>query len=95
MMLLETIQPSSTSAIDEAAVRTLYQQLMDGWNQGSGTVRPLRIVQSRALALPPGRICGQRCVASPCGASSVSGWGAPPESEIRDRTPPCESVATM
>ena len=36
-MLLETIQPSSTSAIDEAAVRTLYQQLMDGWNQGSGT----------------------------------------------------------
>jgi hypothetical protein len=22
---------------DEAAVRALYQQLMDGWNQGSGT----------------------------------------------------------
>ena len=36
-MLVETIQPSSTSASDEAAVRTLYQQLIDGWNQGSGT----------------------------------------------------------
>jgi uncharacterized protein (TIGR02246 family) len=37
MMRLETIQPSSTSATDETAVRALYQQMMDGWNQGSGT----------------------------------------------------------
>jgi uncharacterized protein (TIGR02246 family) len=26
----------STMAADEAAVRALYQQMMDGWNQGSG-----------------------------------------------------------
>src|SRR5713226_10394776 len=45
-------------------------------------------------ALPPGRICGQRCVTSPC-ASSVSGWGAPPASGIRDRTPPWEASATI
>ena len=35
-MRLEAIQHSSTSTTDEAAVRALYQQLMDGWNQGSG-----------------------------------------------------------
>ena len=35
-MRLEAIQHSSTSTTDEAAVRALYQQLIDGWNQGSG-----------------------------------------------------------
>ena len=28
--------PSANHSRDEAAVRALYQELMDGWNQGSG-----------------------------------------------------------
>src|SRR5713226_2736238 len=39
-----------------------------------------------STALPPGRICGQRCVTSPC-ASSVTCAGVPPEEGIRDRLP--------
>ena len=31
-----TTEPNAQAATDEAAVRALYQQLMDGWNQGSG-----------------------------------------------------------
>ena len=29
-------EPTSTAAADEAAIRALYQQAMDGWNKGSG-----------------------------------------------------------
>jgi uncharacterized protein (TIGR02246 family) len=29
-------EPTSTAAADEAAIRALYQQAMDGWNRGSG-----------------------------------------------------------
>src|ERR1700674_3819993 len=39
-----------------------------------------------STALPPGRICGQRWVYSPC-ASSVTGVGVPPVEGIRDSTP--------
>ncbi|MGQ0811546.1 MAG: SgcJ/EcaC family oxidoreductase [Nitrospiraceae bacterium] len=36
-MRLETFeQLTSSDAADETAVRALYQQMMDGWNQGSG-----------------------------------------------------------
>src|ERR1700674_249665 len=45
-------------------------------------------------ALPPGKICGQRWVASPC-ASSVTGVSAPPAEEIRDSTLPPEVSAAM
>jgi uncharacterized protein (TIGR02246 family) len=31
-----TASPQERAAADEAAVRALYQQLMDGWNRGSG-----------------------------------------------------------
>ena len=36
-MSLQTIEPTTARTADEATVRSLYQQLMDGWNQGSGT----------------------------------------------------------
>ena len=53
------------------------------------------VLEVNSTALPPGRICGQRCVASPC-ASCVTGVGAPPAAGIRDRTPPMlESAAMM
>jgi redox-sensitive bicupin YhaK (pirin superfamily) len=39
-----------TRSSDEAAVRALYQQLMDGWNQGSGETLYRR---SQALRLDP------------------------------------------
>jgi hypothetical protein len=29
-------EAAANDSADEAAVRALYQQLMDGWNQGSG-----------------------------------------------------------
>lgn len=34
-MLLETAQPPLDTALEEAAVAALYQQMMDGWNQAS------------------------------------------------------------
>jgi len=33
--VIASSDPTQTIAPDEAAVRTLYEQLMDGWNQGS------------------------------------------------------------
>jgi uncharacterized protein (TIGR02246 family) len=35
-MDLQTSQTLSGNATDEAAVRALYQQLMEAWNEGSG-----------------------------------------------------------
>jgi uncharacterized protein (TIGR02246 family) len=35
-MGFQAFQQSTTMAADEAAVRALYQQMMDGWTQGSG-----------------------------------------------------------
>lgn len=35
-MNLQTFQPTTLNPADEEAVRALYQQLMDGWNKGSG-----------------------------------------------------------
>jgi uncharacterized protein (TIGR02246 family) len=32
----QAFQQSTTTAADEAAVRAIYQQMMDAWNQGSG-----------------------------------------------------------
>src|SRR5580698_4365582 len=43
-------------------------------------------LEVKSTAFPPGRICGQRCVASPC-ASCVTGAGAPPAEGIRDKEP--------
>src|SRR5712664_3285724 len=37
-----------------------------------------------STALPPGRICGQRWLVSPC-ANSVTGVGSPPAEGIRDK----------
>lgn len=34
-MNLQTTHSPSSPPVDEAAVRGLYQQLMDGWNKGS------------------------------------------------------------
>jgi uncharacterized protein (TIGR02246 family) len=36
MSPIEKEHPTTTRISDEPAVRDLYQQLMDGWNQGSG-----------------------------------------------------------
>jgi uncharacterized protein (TIGR02246 family) len=33
--MIESLSSTSTSA-DEVVIRSLYQQLMDGWNKGSG-----------------------------------------------------------
>jgi hypothetical protein len=35
-MNFQTTHSPTSQSTDEAAVRALYQQLMDGWNQGSG-----------------------------------------------------------
>jgi hypothetical protein len=32
----QTSQPSTSKSDDEAAIRALYQQMVDGWNRGSG-----------------------------------------------------------
>ena len=34
-MSSETLYPQASQSDDEAAVRVLYTQLMDGWNKGS------------------------------------------------------------
>ena len=35
-MSLQTSQPITPNPADEAAIRALYEQLMDGWNSGDG-----------------------------------------------------------
>ncbi len=35
-MCAEASQPPNSQSLDEAAVRALYQQMMDAWNKGSG-----------------------------------------------------------
>ena len=32
----QTSQPSTSKSDDEAAIRELYQQMVDGWNRGNG-----------------------------------------------------------
>jgi uncharacterized protein (TIGR02246 family) len=34
--VMDTIEPSAERASDEAAVRALYQRVLEGWNRGSG-----------------------------------------------------------
>jgi SnoaL-like domain len=36
IMSLQTTHSATSQSTDEAAVRALYQQMMHGWNQGSG-----------------------------------------------------------